>query len=396
MKHASYSPAKKIVLLVTSAAMLFGIFIALPGCEKEKGAPVNDESEEMSSGRKRNNPPPPPPIFYFNNCSNPTITGNFVAGTPTTATIKLNYVNAPGGVYTAFTSATVNGITLSAPAGALNNGSGSITFTASGTPGTAGIISIPVSIRGSATCNLPITVLNAPVQGGDCSDPVTVGATGCVTFTYRGAQVTYSTVRAGDGRVWLRQNLGSPQVALHGQDAGSFGHYFQWGRWDDGHQVPTSGSVTGSATLRNPSHIPSGNPNFIKGTSTATSWWGQGGAATNTWSGTTPSATNGKDPCTALGAGWRLPTAAEWTNLMNAEFISDNNSAFESRLKLTESGYRNTTNAVHTPNFVGGYYWSSTPSAGNVASVIFFDAAYNAFISPMERGYGANCRCIKN
>jgi hypothetical protein len=91
-----------------------------------------------------------------------------------------------------------------------------------------------------------------------------------------------------------------------------------------------------------------------------------------------------------------MPGAAEWTNVVNAEFISDNISAFDSRLKLTESGYRNYETGAPTPNFVGGYYWSSTAANGNVASNLFFDAAYNLFMSPMYRGYGVPCRCVKN
>jgi hypothetical protein len=80
---------------------------------------------------------------------------------------------------------------------------------------------------------------------------------------------------------------------------------------------------------------------------------------------------------------------------MNLEFISDSNSAFLSNLKLTESGYHSAINGSLVPNFVGGYYWSSTASNGNTANTVFFDAAYNAFVTPMERGYGFNVRCVK-
>ena len=387
--------AKAFSLAATSIIILFSAVIILEGCEKAINIPKNDE-ETAAQIKRPKNPPPTPPPFYFNNCSHPSITGNFVAGTPTTATITLVYINSPGGSYPAFTSNTVNGITLTAPVGTLNNGGGSITFTASGTPVNPSLITIPVSIKGSYTCNVPITVLNAP-PSGNCADPgVAVGSTGCVKFTYRGQQVTYATVRGADGKIWLQQNVGSPQVALHGKDEGSFGHYFQWGRWDDGHQAPNSPTVTGSATLQNPSHIPSGNPNFIKGTTTATSWWGTGGAATNTWIGTNATSTNGKDPCVAIGTGWHLPSATEWTNLINSESIFDAASAFDSHLKLTESGYRNSANGSVVPQFVGGYYWSSTGANNNTANNFFFDDVYNALITQTERGFGFNCRCVKN
>lgn len=386
-------PTRILFLKVVSVIIFISTLIILPGCKKALDSPqvkaVETASKTRTAAAIR-------VYFYFTNCSNPSVTGNFVAGRSTTATIKLTYTNSPGGNYPTFTSNTVNGITVRAPAGTLATGSGSIVFSASGIPTSPGNISIPVSIGGSITCNIPIAVLNAP-PSGPCSDPgIMPGSTGCITFTYRGQQVNYATVRAADGKIWLQQNLGSPQVAINGNDTASFGHYFQWGRWDDGHQVPNRPSITGSLALQNPSHISSGNPNFIKGNIASTTWWGTGGSASNTWSGTVPSASNGKDPCTVLGAGWHMPSAAEWTTVSHAEFISDNVSAFDSRLKLTESGYRNFETGAHTPRFVGGYYWSSTAANNNVANNLFFDAAYNAFVSPMIRGYGAPCRCVKN
>jgi uncharacterized protein (TIGR02145 family) len=370
----------------------------LQSCEKTVVTPDQQQEEtgSLASRRKPNPPPPPPVYFFFTNCTNPSITGNFVAGQPTTATITMVYINAPGTAYPAFTSSMVNGITLTAPAGTLANGSGQVVLTASGLPVNPGSMTIPVSIGGSITCNLPLTVLNPP-PSGNCGEPgLTPGSTGCITFTYRGQQVTYATVRASDGKVWLRQNLGSPQVAINGSDIASYGHYFQWGRWDDGHQLTNSPSVTGSASLQNPSHIAAGNPNFIKGTTTATSWWGTGGNASNTWSGVTATSTNGKDPCAALGAGWHLPSVTEWTNVINAEFISDNISAFDSHLKLAESGYKSSSNGAWVPAFVGGHYWTSSAGNNNTAQSFSFDNAYNAFMAQSERGYAFPCRCIKN
>lgn len=397
MKKNTYTTfsTRLLFLTVVSFILLISVMIIPQGCKKT--VDFSSKNKEVETALRKKTTPSALVYFYFTNCSNPSVTGNFVAGIPTTATIRLTYSNSPGGNYPIFTSNTVNGITLTAPAGTLANGSGSIVFSASGTPVSPGNISIPVSIGGSIACNVPVVVLNAP-PSGPCSDPGTApGSTGCVTFMYQGQQVNYATVRAADGKIWLQQNLGSPQVAINGNDIASFGHYFQWGRWDDGHQVPNSSSITGSFSLQNPSHITSGNPNFIKGNTTATTWWGTSGLVSNTWSGMVPSATNGKDPCTALGTGWHMPSDSEWTNVLHAEVISDNVSAFDSRLKLTESGYRNFATGAHTPGFGGGYYWSSTAANNNVANNLFFDGAYNAFVSPMMfRGYGAPCRCVKD
>jgi hypothetical protein len=382
-------------LAVCTFITFISTMVFFPGCQKTTDAIARDAEK---AARRRPPPPPPPPVyFFFNNGTHPTVTGNFVVGQPTTATLTLNYINSPGGSYPAYTSTTVNGIQLTAPAGTLAVGSGSLVVYGSGIPVSPGNMTIPVSIGGSLSTPISIAVLNAP-PSGPCSDPGTApGSTGCITFTYRGQQLTYATVRAADGKIWLQQNLGSPQVAFSGTDAASFGHYFQWGRWDDGHQLPNSPAIAGSLSLQNPSHLVTGNPNFIKGNTAATTWWGTGGLASDTWSGATPTATNGKDPCTAIGPGWHMPSAAEWTHVLNTEFISDNVSAFDSRLKLTESGYRNYETGAHTPGWVGGYYWSSTAANNNVANNLFFDGAYNAFVTPMMfRGYGAPCRCVKN
>src|SRR5690606_19047541 len=83
----------------------------------------------------------------------------------------------------------------------------------------------------------------APANGSSCNTTMpgtTVGSTGCVSFTYQGQQTAYTTVRASDGNVWLQQNLGSEQVGASKTDTLAYGHLFQWGRWDDGHQLRTS------------------------------------------------------------------------------------------------------------------------------------------------------------
>ena len=96
-----------------------------------------------------------------------------------------------------------------------------------------------------------------------------------------------------------------------------------------------SPTITGGPSLLNPSNIPSGNPNMIVGTQLhGTMWWGTGGLSTDTWSGSSATSTNGKDPCVALGAGWRSPTAADWQNLKNYDDLEGAMAAFMSNLKL--------------------------------------------------------------
>lgn len=391
MKHITNKAADfRMIICIQRITLCFATVLMVSSCTKT-GKDTGTQQAEMEAMQASANG-----YFYFTNCSNPDIKGKFVAGKLTGAKITLTFINSPGGAYPKFKSAVVNGIWLTTPAGTLAKGSGNITLQAHGTPVKPGSITIPVSILGSIPCDVPVTVLNAPPPPGNCGDPAQApGSIGCVTFKYRGNNVTYYTVRARDGKIWLQHNLGSPQVAINKYDQASFGHYFQWGRWDDGHQRPAGPAINGSSALQNPAQIAPGNPNFIKGTTANTSWWGTGGNASNTWSGSAATPVNGKDPCKALGAGWHMPSSAEWTAVMNAEFISDANSAFESSLKLTESGYRSSGDGKLVPNFVGGYYWSSNAANDNAANNVFFDEAYNAFITQTERGYGINCRCVK-
>src|SRR6188768_1398873 len=129
------TPDKKVLTTLLSFFLLFFLF---QSCKKTVEPSGQDEMTGEIAGKGKGNPhnppPPPPPPFYFSNCSNPTYSATFQAGVPANTQIVKNYVNSPGGSYDAFTSATVNGITITAPAGSFNVGSGSVVFTATGTP----------------------------------------------------------------------------------------------------------------------------------------------------------------------------------------------------------------------------------------------------------------------
>ena len=380
----------KYFLPVLTTILCLQASIIFQSCKKTT-EPLVSEEVAKRGGNPHNPPPPPPPPppFYFSDCYNPLYSATLVKGVPANAAISKTYINSPGGSYGAFTSATVNGITISAPAGTFNAGSGTVIFTATGTPLNVGIFYITISVGNIQPCQMYIRVLNAPPSGPTADPGITPGSTGVVNFTYKGQSVAYTTVRAKDGKIWLQQNLGSPQVAFSVGDDASYGDYFQWGRWDDGHQSPNSPVITGGASLLNPSHIPSGNPNFIAGSTEATSWWGTGGLSTDTWSGSSATSTNGKDPCVALGAGWRMPTTADWLNLKNYEDLEGALAAYMSNLKLPAAGSRYFQNGE-------SYYWSAT-ATNTYANVLFIsDNTYSATLQASYRGQGNSCRCVKD
>jgi len=226
-----------------------------------------------------------------------------------------------------------------------------------------------------------------------CSEPGnTPGQTGCVTFNYRGQEVTYTTVRAADGNIWLQQNLGSAQVADTSADADAYGHMFQWGRWDDGHQLTNSTISTSSVEPNNPAGFGAGSEFFYNSTP---GWWSTN-ALTDTWTAPTPAAataTDGCDPCKALGEYWRLPSPEEWQAVVTGENMTNVLTAFESNLKLSTNGTRN---ASGTFGFVGarGYYWSSTPSSTGAKYLYYSNFIVNPTAGTL-RAQGAAIRCVK-
>ena len=88
-----------------------------------------------------------------------------------------------------------------------------------------------------------------------------------VTFTYKGAQVTYGTVNSTSSKCWLDRNLGASQVATAYNDANAYGDLFQWGRLDDQHQTRTSATTTTLSSSDDPGHS-----NFILAPSSPYDW----------------------------------------------------------------------------------------------------------------------------
>ena len=222
---------------------------------------------------------------------------------------------------------------------------------------------------------------------------LTAGDTGCVSFTYQGSQVSYTTVRGTDGNIWLQQNLGSTQVAGTMADEEAYGDLFQWGRWADGHQKRTSLTTATTPAPNNPTGLGAGSDLYITGTP---AWWATN-ALTDTWTAATPETvtdTDGCDPCRALGQGWQLPTEANWEALVTAEGIANPATAFASTLKLPASGYRSNTSGALTYTGTRGYYWSATTSTTG-AKYLYVGTTIGNPSAGAPRGQGAAIRCVK-
>ncbi|WP_165851760.1 T9SS type A sorting domain-containing protein [Chryseobacterium pennipullorum] len=218
------------------------------------------------------------------------------------------------------------------------------------------------------------------------------GDVGCVNFTYQGQQVSYTTVRGGDGKIWLQQNLGSANVAIAVGDEDSFGDLFQWGRWDDGHQLRNS-PLTAAPGPNNPSGLSTVQGAFITG---SPAWWA-GFLATDTWNATNIMDAKDEtsvDPCKAIGPDWKMPSQSEWAGIVSAEGISNPATAYSSHLKLPAGGSRGSGNGDFS--FVGqrGYFWSSDTSGLGGKYLYIGNTIANASAGA-PRGQGASVRCIK-
>jgi len=302
------------------------------------------------------------------------------AGTPANSwkALILPYVNFNS--TTSFASSATWGISGTATEGAMVYNTGNRT-----TNGFQGIGAYVWS-NGSWRAVAPATT---------CGDPGPApGSTGCISFTYNGSQVTYTTVRAADGNIWLQQNLGASGVATSATDASAYGHLFQWGRWDDGHQLTTSPAVFASTlTANNPSGLGAGSASFYKGNN-PNDWWGNG-SGTDTWSGSAASATNGIDPCTVLGSGWHLPSVTQWGTLITMENITNISSAFSSNLKLPAPGMREPIQGNLLNQGSAGQYWANTASGPYAKDVTIMSTSINPS-DDAYRSYGFSVRCMKN
>jgi uncharacterized protein (TIGR02145 family) len=225
-----------------------------------------------------------------------------------------------------------------------------------------------------------------------------IGSTGWVKVIQGIDTITYVTVRAADGNVWLQQNLGSKQVATSVNDTSAYGGLYQWGRWTDGHEVRNSAPLVNAMPFTNPSQLPITNSGSYYYNASPNTWWNLGTVASK-WLAANPtqvSTDNGCDPCRALGNGWRLPYNTEWIRIIDREEIINIQTAFASNLKLPGAGHRNGVNGVLFRVGTRGYYWSSKASANNGQGIAthFWETSILPSNSDI-RGNGFSVRCIK-
>lgn len=206
---------------------------------------------------------------------------------------------------------------------------------------------------------------------------------GNVSFTYLNQTVTYGTVRSFGGYCWLDRNLGADSLPESAYDSDAYGDYFQFGREDDGHQRKNSGTSNQLSTSNSPNHN-----DFILAASQPYNW--MTAEDNSLWQGI-----NGQNnPCPT---GFRLPTKTEATSEVNSWSAPNSNGAFESPLRIVNSGMRGYLGGSLVLQNSDAFFWTSTISNGlapNINAMNITSTSANPVLSYRAAGFAV--RCIKD
>lgn len=194
-------------------------------------------------------------------------------------------------------------------------------------------------------------------------------------------------------RVWLDRNLGAARTCVVATDETCYGHFYQWGRAKDGHELRTS--ETAIADVRADNITPGTNTFYIGPTYSNFDWTTKdkrGNERADAWK---DGGVN--DICPP---GYSVPTIYELKEDIIDAGINNAEQALWSGLRIPASGYRHYSDGIVKWTNQRLALWSSTPYWSNYGTAPWAGAMYlshNAKWSRNDnRAYGFNVRCIRD
>ena len=309
------------------------------------------------------------------NCAAATNTGTLTQSVAASGVIiTVAYSGGNGGTHNGQTviSTGVTGLTATLATGSFANGTGSLTYSITGTPLVSGIANFALNIGGQL-CVLNVTVNN------DGTGTYPAGSLFCTT----GPTIVADVINPITGKTWMDRNLGATQVATSSTSSTAYGDLYQWGRLSDGHQCRNSSTINTLSSTDQP-----GNSSFILTPAGSSSYDWRNPQNANLWQGIIGI----NNPCPT---NYRIPTEAEFDAERQSWGINNNSAgAFTSPLKLTVGGYR--SGGTGSFSGIGGNcnYWTSTVIGNN--SKLLSISNINALFGVSERSNGLSIRCIKD
>jgi uncharacterized protein (TIGR02145 family) len=303
------------------------------------------------------------------NCANATNTGTLKAGTPSNGvSSSVPYSGGVAGTHLGqvVMSTGVNGLTATLTSGNINTGNGSLVYTITGTPNSAGTANFGLNIGGQSC------ILNLIVDTGSSQTTYPIGSVFCTGNPTTVIDVTSPQT----GNIWMDRNLGASRAATSSTDAAAYGDLYQWGRMSDGHQCRNSSTTPTLSSTDQP-----GNNKFILSPNAPNDW--RSPQNDNLWQGVTGI----NNPCPT---GYRLPTTTE-LDAERASWANQNSTgAFGNVLKLPLAGSRSSSNGNLNQVGTWGLYWTSS-----TASYLFFTSTSASMLNNF-RANGVSVRCIKD
>ncbi len=283
----------------------------------------------------------------------------------------INYTGGNGKTYLtkAHTSTGVTGLSATLLAGTLANGVGTLVYTISGIPNTAGTANFAISLGGKS-CTITITVDDVAQTIGKPGPNITDAENN-----------TYKTVTIGT-QTWMAENL-------------------KVSKYSDGTSIP---NITDNKQWQNNT---TGAWSYYNSDAANNAKYGK----LYNWYAVSKTTNGNKNVCPT---GWHIPTDAEWTVLTEylggasvagskmkevgtTSWSSPNTDATnESLFTSLPGGYRY-SNGVYVNVGSNGEWWSSTEYNTNLAWYRdLYDSNGSVYRYYVDKSFGFSVRCLKD